>query len=223
MKDERKTKRQLIEELTDLRAALEESEERFRSLVELSPDTIAVHQDGKIVYVNAAAVRLMGAESAEQLVGTPALDRVHPDDRPIAAERIGRMLKDGVAAEPLVERFLRLDGTAVEVEVRAAPIIYGGRPAVQVVARDVTDRRRAEEAVRESEARYRKLVDPAPVGVYRTTLGGEILYANDALVEMFGFESFDEFAKDGVVVRYASPEDRKRLLEALRRGGSVSS
>ncbi len=122
-----------------------EATAKYRALVELSPDAILVHTGGKLVFVNAAAARLLGAGSADEIVGREALDIVHPDDRDLVAERIRRETEDREAVPTVEERFLRLDGTAVDVEVTGIPFVFDGRPAGQVVARDITERKRVEE------------------------------------------------------------------------------
>src|SRR5262245_11629408 len=144
----------VIRDVTEMRAAeaaLRESEERYRRLVELSPDAIAVHTEGRIVFVNSAALRLVGASGPEALVGRSALELVHPDYRPLVEGRI-QTLAAGQEAPLVEERFLRLDGTPVDVEVAAMPFSHGGQPAVQVVIRDISERKRAQ---RLQEALYR--------------------------------------------------------------------
>jgi PAS domain S-box-containing protein len=127
--------------------ALRESEERYRRLVEVCPVGVLVHSEGRLAFVNPAAVRLVGAERAEDLVGRPMLDLVHPDDRALVVERL-RQLREGAGEVPPVEeRFVRPDGSVVDVEAVSTRFTYQGRPAVQVVARDVTERKRGAEAL----------------------------------------------------------------------------
>jgi PAS domain S-box-containing protein len=103
--------------------------------------------DGEVVYANAAAASLLGARSPAELVGTPVLARVLPEDRPRVIARQAELVRGGVA--PLVEeRLLRLDGRAVHAEVVAAGVEYDGRAAVLVLLRDVTARRDADAAQR---------------------------------------------------------------------------
>lgn len=123
---------------------LRESEERYRHLVELSPDAVAVHCDGRIVYVNPAAVKLLGAEHRDDLIGKVALDFVHPDSQALAKARIQNMMTKGVDAPLVEERFVRLDGGVIDVEVAAVLVTFGGKPSVLVVVRDMTARKQAE-------------------------------------------------------------------------------
>ena len=128
--------------------ALRESEERYRVLVESSPEPIAVHSGGVLVYANPAAARLMGAPEPAALLGIPVLDFVHPDDRPLVIERIRRTQGEGRLAAAVQERFVRLDGSVIYVETTALPTRFEGRPATQVVVRDITARKRAELTLR---------------------------------------------------------------------------
>jgi two-component system, cell cycle sensor histidine kinase and response regulator CckA len=125
--------------------AVRESEERYRSLVELSPDAIAVHCEGKLVFANEATAKLMRAASPEDILGRNVMDAVPAEYRGIVQERQRQLLEEGKSAPLTAEKFLRLDGTILDVEVSAAQITYMGKPAVQVVVRDVTERKLFEE------------------------------------------------------------------------------
>ena len=151
--------------------ALRESEERYRRLVELFPDGICVAVDGRIAFVNAAGARILGAGSPEALIGKPATDVVRPEFRGVVAELMSTMLRADRAAPLSGDMFLRLDGAPIDVEVTAAPLTYGERPAVQFVVRDVSERRRAERALRESEERYALAVRGANDGLWDWNLG----------------------------------------------------
>jgi two-component system cell cycle sensor histidine kinase/response regulator CckA len=125
--------------------ALRQSEKRFRLLVESSPDAIFVQTEGRLVYVNDAAIHLFGASAAEDLLGTPMLDRLHPAFSEMVRERI-RILNEKRASVPRIEvRYRRLDGTPVPSEVSAVPIRYEGQDGALVFVRDITERKRAQE------------------------------------------------------------------------------
>jgi len=133
---------------------LRESEERFERLVELSPDAITVHAEGVVLFMNTAGAKLIGAESSEQIVGRSIASLVHPDYHALIRERIEKASR-GEISPPAEIKFLRLDGTEIYGELASAPLPYQGRPAMQAVVRDLTRRKQAEEALRESEKRFR--------------------------------------------------------------------
>lgn len=141
---------------------LRESEERYRQLVELSPDCVAVHCNGRVVFVNSACARLFGAPSREELVGMQVLDLVHPSSREVVRQRIGTMLGEGAQAPLLEETFLRLDGTPVAVEASAGPLSFEGRPAVLVAFRDISDRRAAQEQAIRARHYLKNIIDSMP-------------------------------------------------------------
>ncbi|HNT40195.1 MAG TPA: ATP-binding protein [Rubrivivax sp.] len=123
--------------------ALADSEHRYRTLVDTSPDAIFTTLNRRFHYVNPAALRLFGAERPEQLLGQPVLARVHPDSHPVVERRRAELLRSGRAQAPQEERYLRLDGSVVEVEVSLALNSDDGSGMTQAIVRDITERRRA--------------------------------------------------------------------------------
>ncbi len=178
--------------------ALKESEERYRKLVELSPDVIAILSEGKIDFVNKAGVELFGAESADALLGRPAHDFFPFDSRDSMKER-RHQLEAGSAIPPMELKFVRKDGGMFEAESRAMPFQWLGKPAVLAVIRDITGRKQAEKALRQSEERYRTLATLSPVGLYRTDPQGRPTYVNDYLCGILGRER-EEFDKASSII-----------------------
>ena len=167
--------------------ALRESEERYRRLVEESPDTLFIGCEGKIVYMNPAGLRLLG-RTPDQVVGQPVLDFIHPDYREIVAGRIAR----GGPAPPLEEKFLRLDGSAVDVEVTAIPLTVNGRPGAQVIAHDLTARKRAEAQLTYERDLLRTLLNHSPDFIYFKDRASRFLKCSRATTKRFGLASPEE-------------------------------
>jgi two-component system, cell cycle sensor histidine kinase and response regulator CckA len=141
----------IIREITERRRAeqaLRESEERYRRLVELSPDGIAIHRDGCVVFCNRTGARMLGFGVAEEVIGRPILDFVQAEFRDVVGRRVRDALARGQSQPPIQEKFVRADGSPIDVEVTSTPYSFGGRPAVLVVFRDITPRLRLEEHVR---------------------------------------------------------------------------
>jgi PAS domain S-box-containing protein len=113
-------------------------------LVELSPDAIVIHSEGRIEFINASGAELLGAEEAGQLFGKPILDFIHADYHGLVEERLRTLSLGGEMARSEM-KFVRLDGRELFGEVISVPFLYQGKPAAQVVVRDITERRKLEE------------------------------------------------------------------------------
>lgn len=122
---------------------LQESEERYRQLVNLSPDAIAIFSQGRLVLANPAAVRIVGAKNEDDLLGRPILDFVDPDFQATVREQLER-LNTGISTPFIEEKFLRLDGLNVDVEVAIISYQRESVDYMQIVARDITDRKHHE-------------------------------------------------------------------------------
>jgi len=133
------------------RRQLVESEERYRELVELLPDPLVVHRDGRILFANPAAATVLGAASADALVGAAFSDMADPSSRDLIAQRV-EQLAAGVPVELVEHRFIKLDGSGTaNIESVSIPIVYNGLPSALTAARDVTVRKRLEDELRHSQ------------------------------------------------------------------------
>jgi PAS domain S-box-containing protein len=191
---------------------LRESEERYRELVELSPDAIYLSSDGIITFANGACVRVLGASSPEDLIGKQVLDITHPDFHDVIRERRRLMKEYDQPLPPSVQKKLRLDGTPVDVEVMAGPFVYKGMRGVQVVMRDITERKRAEEELARTNAELEKFVLVASHDLQeplRTTANAALL-----LDERHGEKLVGE-AKELLGYVVSGVMNMRRLIDAL--------
>ncbi|MCM2341033.1 diguanylate cyclase [Rhodoferax sp.] len=129
--------------------ALEKSEDRYRTLIEWSPEAILVHRQGKIVYANPAVIKLFGAPDAATLLATQTADLIHPDNRAAQAERMKSIINREAIPPATESRFLKFDGTVIDVQVQGTAIDYDGEPAIQVSIHDITERKKLENEIRQ--------------------------------------------------------------------------
>jgi PAS domain S-box-containing protein len=208
-------------ERKDAEKALRESEERYRRLVEVSPDAILVHRQGKIIFVNAAGIELLGAANAEALLGMD-LRALCPSDS-AWGEPVQRSEGKHNEAKTRDFELRRLDGGKIEVESVATGFTYQDSPAVQMMIRDVTSIRRQSEKLEASERRFRSLFENVAEGVYQSSDDGRILEANPALVEMLGYQNLEELKQIDIARDlYADPEDREEIRRVLSSEGGLS-
>lgn len=193
--------------------ALKESEERYRQLVELSPEAIVVHIEGNLTYVNPAAQTLWGAKSADELVGKQMLDLVHPDDRERVSHRIREIHEKGTPTPLNSCKHVRLDGGIIDVEVTGMPFTFRGQRAVQAVIRDVTERKRSREVLRETETRLRTVIENAPVVLFAIDRSGVFTLLEGEGLKALGLRP-GEIVGQSVFEVY---KDNERILESVRR------
>ena len=133
-------------------AALAESQDIYRRLVELLPDAVYIHDGKEILFINPSGIEMFGAHSAEEIVGRSPLDFSHPSDRGKMVARASDVLQHRDSKESLRRRRLRVDGSEYLADVSALHIVWNGAPAVLVVVQDVTEEVRASEELRRSNA-----------------------------------------------------------------------
>jgi len=190
-----------ITEQVQRNLALQESAERCRRLLELTFDGIAIHSSGEFHFINPSGARLLGANTPEQVVGMSVLDFVHPDFHGLVRERF-RQLDDEKPAARIEEKFIRLDGEQIDVEVTAIPITNRNKPATQVVFRDITASKQAEAALRASQALLMSAIESIPFAFYAMDADGRYILQNSTCKERWGDllgKRLDEFrgSKEG--------------------------
>jgi two-component system, cell cycle sensor histidine kinase and response regulator CckA len=208
----------MIETVKRQHASLLENEERYRIMVESSPDAILLHRDGVFFFANPSALRLLGAGRQDQVIGQ-AIDLIIPPEfRDLIRKRIKEeQVVVGHANVAHEEKILRLDGSAVDVEALGTHLCYQGKPAIQVILRDITARKAAEMALRESEDTLRNLMEMMPVGVALVELDGSVAYLNRCFEEHFGY-SLAELPdlESWYAVAYPDEAYREEVLTTVR-------
>jgi len=127
----------------------QESEEKYRTLIEVSPDAIFINYNYKVIYVNPSAIKLFGAKKEEQIISKSPIEFFHPDYHEQIKQRIELMIEKGISVPTIEEKILRIDKTVVDVEVTATPFNYKEDRAIQVILRDITERKKANEELHE--------------------------------------------------------------------------
>ncbi len=165
---------------------LQESEANYRIMVERASDGIIIIQDFLLTYVNPHLAKMTGYQR-EEVEGTPFTAHVHPREVPLLVDRFKRRMA-GEKVPSLYETiFLHKTGREVEVEINAGVIQYQGKPANLLIVRDITERRRIEDALRISEERHREILASIEEGYYETDLAGNFIFFNDSLCRIMGY------------------------------------
>ena len=165
--------------------SLKESEERYRQLVDISPDAVIIHRVGKIIFMNPAALTLIGASCIDDMLGKNVIEFIQPEFRDAVMKNIQKDL-DGAISPPIELHMLRVDGSSVIVEGRGVGTIIDGKPAVQVAIRDITERKQAEEALRESEGKLNAMLQSIPDIMSMMDKDLTIVWANEPAKRYFG-------------------------------------
>jgi len=209
---------QELAERKRVREALRESEQKYRTLVEQSLQGLVVIQNFRIVFANTAFAEISGYTIEELLSLSPEQVRamVHPEDQALVWGRFRDRL-EGKPVSPHYEyRGVRKDGAVRWLDMYANRIEYQGQPAVQATFVDITERRRAEEALRESEELYKTLVQTSPDAVTATDLEGRITYVSQRTLDLHGFASAEELLGRSAFELIAA-EDHERAIVNLRK------
>jgi PAS domain S-box-containing protein len=203
--------RQRAETQSLLAQALQESEDRMRTIFDAAPDAILIlNSQGRIVEANEAASRQLGY-NREELLQIGVGEFVAPEFRTRARGRFPEM-----KSQPSYEsRHLRKDGIEVPVELNTRRITYCGMPALLAMARDISERKKAEHELQISEARFRTLTENAPIAI-SVAREGKVVYGNPMHLEMFGFERAQDLYDRSFLELYA-PEFREEVRERAAR------
>ncbi len=195
--------------------ALIRSEERYRRLVDLAPDAVFIVREGTIVFVNPSGVRLLGAREDTEILERPVLDFVHPDEHPAVLARLAEVL-DGERRTTFQERrYIRFDGEPLDVEVGATLYPDPTGPAIQVILRDITARKRSEAENRESEERFRQIAETIDEVFWITPPDkNRMIYVSPAYEKIWGRPCAELYASPRNWLAAIHPDDRDRVIHA---------
>jgi PAS domain S-box-containing protein len=240
MIDDNKTREQLLIELSSLRqeiaqlrelykepkqakGSLPESERKYRELADLLPETVVEFDENcNFTFVNLTGLETFGYTEQDIEAGLNVLQTIAPEDHDRAREAVQRVLQ-GEKSGGHEYIMLRRDGSRFPAFIHASLIARDSKvEGLRAIVVDVTERNRAEEALRESEARYRRLFDDAVVGVFQSTPDGKVIAVNGAYARMFGYASPDELisaVSDVASDLYADPTRRPAVVEMIKNAG----
>jgi PAS domain S-box-containing protein len=192
--------------------ALEESEEKYRSLVEQATDGVVIVQDLRFVFVNTAMLAMSGYDSPGML-GKGFFDFIAAEDRPRLKDFYERRMRGEDVPSIYEVTGIHSDGHTVPLELNVGLVQYSGAPADLVIVRDITERKRAEEMLRLSEERYRSIWTKSPIGICLSDRTGDFIMVNPALSQMLGFAEEELVGKR--FYDLIAPEEPGQVVELL--------
>jgi PAS domain S-box-containing protein len=204
------TERKLAEE------SLRESEEKYRGLVENSPDGIIIYVEDKITYVNTEALRIVKAKNNDQIIGKSVLDFIHPDSKESIIQRMIEIIADEYASIIVEEKLISLSGEIIYAELKAIPTIFEHQNAVQVIIHDITERKRSQDKIKQLS----QAVEQSPVAIEITDTKGIIEYINPKFVETTGYSYEEIIGNNPRMLKsgYTSDNEYKQLWKTITSG-----
>ena len=178
-------RRGVIQDITERKELARESEQRYLSLVDRLPIGIVVHKQGKLVFANSQAYQILACKKSDELIGTDVLNFVHPDYH----QRLARRMKEtaGLLAPMVEQQYIRMDGKVIDVETMSSPFTFQGEPCMQVIFRDITERKQTEERIKKNETLLAQLFQNIPMAVVLLNEQCKVEQVNKGFEEMFGF------------------------------------
>ncbi|MCX7797098.1 MAG: PAS domain S-box protein [Melioribacter sp.] len=207
-----------------IQKAIKESEEKFRVLSESAIAGVYLIQDNIFQYVNPALAKTFGY-SVDELIGNLGpLDLTHPDYHSIVKENIKKRVSGEVNEIRYEFKGIKKSGEVIDVEVHGVRIFYKEKPAVLGTLIDITERKKVELAIQQAEQNFRHSFDHSPVGMRIVDEDGKTIYANKALLDIYGYESLEELLNTSVANRYTKESyEEFKIRRELRKKGIETS
>ena len=192
--------------------ALTESEDRYRQLVETSPNAIVVHTTEGVHYANKAAFRLVGLPEDESLKDKNIFDFIHPDYQETIKKRIHALMTDDTVSPLIQAKFLRIDGSIITAEITSVPIYFNNRRTILTVVQDVTERLEAQLALRQSELRLRHIIEQSNDAIY-VIQDASFVMVNPSFIKIFEYSEDEVCTKDFDVLKLVAPQSMEFIQE----------
>ena len=203
--------------------ALRESEELLRDLVDKAGIAISIEDtDGNIVFANENNAKLHGY-SLEEMKKLTIKDMIHPEDYEMVMENHRKNL-EGKGKQRYELRSIKKDGSIVYFEVDTSPLSEGGQiVGTRTYLWDITERKKAEELLRQSEGKFRSITENLNVGIFRSSVGpeGKFIEVNPAMISIFGYHNKEELLEIGISDLYVNPKARETFNRKMLRDGFI--
>jgi len=208
-----------VTEEYNIQQKIKENEERFRVIVEGAPDPIFIQSEMKFAYLNPVACKLFGVKSADELVGTPVMERFHPDYHEKIRERVRNLNTEKKSVvEPLEQIFLRVDGSEVWVETSGEPIFYKGKNGALVFVRDISDRKNAEQKLEHSHELMRYIIEHANSAVAVHDCDLKYVYVSQQYLQQYKLVETDIIGKNHYDIFPDLPQKWRDVHQKALRG-----
>ena len=191
--------------------ALKLSEARFKAILLNSFDPVGVHSNGIWEICNPAALKLFGFNSEEELIGTPVINQVAPEERERIENYIGVRMEDGTAPLSYVTIGMKRDGSKFDMEIKISTYVLENKRYILVIIRDITESLRAQQLLIESEARFHNMADTAPVMLWKSEVDGSSSYVNKPWLDFTGRTLEQELGNGWI--EGIHPEDLRKSLD----------
>jgi PAS domain S-box-containing protein len=196
---------------------LKESEEKYRTLMELAPIAVVLYRDRKIVYANAESVRLAGAASADELTGKDISLFIYPEDMQLSLDHTRRILETGEILPLLEQNILTLDGKPLTVEITGKRILYQHQPSVLVVFQDMTRQKETEKALALTNNQLRLALEGAGADDWEMNLATGEFHYSDQFTSMYDYSPEEKPRTIEGVIAVIHPDDVAGCIQNLQR------